>query len=154
LSVDSDLFSRRGRATPKYWMVRDHSSEGNHAWRVGLWLASPRVTHFQPQSDDFFMQPAASRIDDASHPCVAVKPHAQMGSAWKKQVASPVCLSQESRGFGLRDNRRCNPGSAAANEPRLGRSADQRALRDSRSNVPQLHSAKGLQGGASVINCC
>jgi hypothetical protein len=34
--------------------------------------------------------------------------------AWKKQVASPVCLSQESHGFGLRDNKRCNSGSDGA----------------------------------------
>jgi hypothetical protein len=63
-----------------------------------------------------FRQPAANPIDDASHRCAGVKPNARIDPAWKKQVASPVCLSQESRGFGLRDNKRCNPGSDGANE--------------------------------------
>jgi hypothetical protein len=114
-------FSRRGRAIPKYWLVRDHSSEGNHAWLVGLWLASPRVAYFQPQSNDRFRQPAASRIDDVSHPCVGVKASAQIGPAWTTQVSSPGCLSQANRGFGPRDSKIYSPGSSVANEPRLGR---------------------------------
>jgi hypothetical protein len=38
-----------------------------------------------------------------------MKPKGLTGPAWKKQVAPSVSLSQESRGFGLRDNKRCNP---------------------------------------------
>ena len=40
-----------------------------------------------------FRQPAASRIDDVSHPCVGMKPKGLTGPAWKKQVASSVRLS-------------------------------------------------------------
>jgi hypothetical protein len=36
--------------------------------------------------------------------------------ACKKQVASPICLSQESYGFGLHDRKRSNPESNGANE--------------------------------------
>ena len=57
------------------------------------------ATHFQSQSNDLFRQPAASRIDDVSHRCVEMKPNVQMGSAWKKQVASPGCLSQANPGI-------------------------------------------------------
>jgi hypothetical protein len=46
-----------------------------------------------------------------------MKPNTQIGPAYKKQGASPVSLSQVSRGFGSRDNKRCNPGSDGANEP-------------------------------------
>jgi hypothetical protein len=94
------------------------NSEGNHAWlsRLRVTYPSPRMAVSQPQSNDLFRPPAASRIDDASHTCVGMKPNAQIGSAWKKQVAPPVCLSQESRGFGLGDNKRSNPGLGAASQ--------------------------------------
>jgi len=52
-----------------------------------------------------FKQPAANRIDDASHRGVGAKPNVQIGLARKKPVAAPVCLSPESRGFGLHDNK-------------------------------------------------
>ena len=69
------------------------------------------------------------------------------GPAWKKQVASSVRLSQESRGFGLRDSKRCNPGSDDADEARLGQAGDREDLCDSfQSSVPRLHSAKASQG--------
>src|SRR5687767_2134842 len=50
------------------------------------------------------------------------------GPAWKKRVASSVRLSQERRGFGLGDSKRCSPGSDDADEPRLGQSGDREAL--------------------------
>src|SRR4030095_15132961 len=48
--------------------------------------------HAHPRRD-VFRQPPASRIDDANHRCALVKPNAQIGPAWKKQAASPGCLS-------------------------------------------------------------
>ena len=141
---------------PKRRPVRDRSSEGNHHGLARLLLThpSPRAVYFQSQSNDLFRQPVASRIDDVSHPCVGTKPNAQIGPAWKKPVAPPVCLSQENRGFGPCDNKICSPGSSVANEPRLGRSGDREALCDSsRSSVPQLHSAKGLQGLYVWVSC-
>jgi len=117
-------------------------------------IASRRGTYFPPQSNDLFRQPAASRIDDVSLPFAGMKPNTQIGSAWKKQVAWPVRLSQENRGFGPYDSKRCNPGSGDASEPRLGRSGDREVLFDSsRSNVPQLRSAKGLQGLCVWVSC-
>jgi hypothetical protein len=53
-----------------------------------------------------------------------MKPKGLTGPAWKKQVASSVRLFQESRGFGLRDSKRCNPGSDDTDELRLGQSGD------------------------------
>ena len=63
-----------------------------------------------------FRPSAANHIDDASHTCAGRKPNARMDPACKKQVASKVSLSPESRGFGLRDSKRCNPGSDVVSE--------------------------------------
>jgi len=45
-----------------------------------------------------------------------MKSNAQIGPACKQQAASPVCLSQESRGSGPRDNQKLtvNPRSVPA----------------------------------------
>jgi hypothetical protein len=42
-----------------------------------------QLERFWPPRMDFFRQSAAS-IDDASHPCVGMKPNAQIGLAWNK----------------------------------------------------------------------
>jgi len=68
------------------------------------------------QRRNFFRQLAANRIDDAGHRPAGVKPNGRIDPAWKKQIVSPVCLSQESRGFGLRDNKRGIPGSDGASK--------------------------------------
>ena len=68
------------------------------------------------QRRDLFRQPSANRIDDANRRCAGMKPTVRIAPAWRKPVASPVCLSQESRGFDLRDNKICNPGSDHASE--------------------------------------
>jgi hypothetical protein len=47
------------------------------------------------------------------------EPNSLIGPACGKQGMSPASLSQESHEFGPRDNRRCNPESAGANEHRL-----------------------------------
>jgi hypothetical protein len=110
---------------------------------------------------ELFRQPAANRIDNASHPCVGMKPNAQIGTASKKQVASPVCLCQESRGFGLRDNKRCNPGSDDANEDdqvpeKFSATASDPAFRNSilpracRAYAHGFHAAGGKQLGYLV----
>jgi len=65
---------------------------------------------------DLFRQPAANHIDGVSRRSAGMKPIAQIGPAWQKQAASPVCLSQESHGFGPRDNKKRNPGFAAEGE--------------------------------------
>jgi hypothetical protein len=84
----------------------------NHHWFVRLRLTdSFHRCHTFPvtQCTDLFRQPAASRIDDASRSCVEMNPRAQRSSACKKQVASPVCLSQDGRGLDPCDSKRCNP---------------------------------------------
>ena len=68
---------------------------------------------------DLVRQPAASRIGDVTDPCAGRKLSTQTGPAWKKQVVSRVCHSQESRGFGLCDNKRCNPDATAGEGPSL-----------------------------------
>jgi hypothetical protein len=83
-----------------------------------------------------------------------MKSNAHIGPACKKQAASPVRLSQESRGFGPRDNRKRNPGSHGADECRRGRSGDREAPCDNfRSSVPPLHSARGMQGLCVLVSC-
>ena len=60
------------------------------------------------------MQPAPNHIDDVRHQREGMKSNWQIGPAYGKHHAFPVSLYQESRGFGPRDNRRCNPGSDGA----------------------------------------
>src|SRR2546422_696414 len=81
---------------PKRRPVRDRSSEGNHHGLSRLLLTthpSPRAVYFQSQSNDLFRQPVASRIDDVSHPCVGMKPKAQVG-AWEKRLRGIEVLAE------------------------------------------------------------
>ncbi len=62
--------------------------------------------------------------------------------------------SQESHGSGPRDSRKRNPGSHGADESHRRRPGDREALCDNfRSNVPTLHSAKGMQGLCVSVSC-
>jgi hypothetical protein len=68
--------SRRSRAAPKYRLIRVRSSEGKSRLAFRIIAGIPHATYFHNQT-----MSSASRIDDASHPCVGMKPNAQMGSA-------------------------------------------------------------------------
>jgi hypothetical protein len=65
---------------------------------------------------DFFRQPAANRIGDANHLRAGMTLKERIGPACGKQGALPVSLSEESRGFGLCDNKKHNPRSNGAND--------------------------------------
>ena len=68
------------------------------------------------RSHDFLTQPAANRIDDAALRSSGMIPIVLTRSVWAQSAASPVCLSQVSRGFDLRDKKRRISGSNGANE--------------------------------------
>jgi len=56
------------------------------------------------------MLPAANCIDDADPQRAKMKPSGQSELACRPQSALPGNPFQENHGFGLRDNRKCNPG--------------------------------------------
>jgi hypothetical protein len=62
------------------------------------------------------MLPAANRIEDADPQRAKMKPSEQSEPACRPQSTLPDNPFQENHGFGLRDNRKCNPAYGDANE--------------------------------------